>query len=361
MIEVENARPGQKEPGWREMVAPYRRANHWLSLWQVANSVIPFFVTCYLMYLSLGYSYWLTLALAPLASGFHTRMFIIFHDCGHGSFFKSNKANAIVGTITGIFSFTPYYHWRHLHALHHAAVGNLGKRVEDEILPLTIKKYAQTNGDILTLTVKEYQQLSDWEKLVYKFYRHPLVLFVIMPLFLFLVLHRFAHPGIGKRERYSVLGANLALLLIHAGLIALIGWQSLFLVEMPILFLSASIGVWLFYVQHQFEETYWEKEGKWSFETASLRGSSYYKLPKILQWFTGNIGFHHIHHLSPRIPNYYLEKCHKDNRLFQQTRPINLLLSLKSAFLRLWDDEQQRMVGLAAAKVPVAQKPIQRD
>jgi acyl-lipid omega-6 desaturase (Delta-12 desaturase) len=332
---------------WQEVIAPYRNPAIRRSVWQLANTFIPFFVTWYLMYLSLGYSYWLTLGLAPLTAGFQLRLFILFHDCGHQSFFKSQKANDIIGSICGFFCFTPYYHWRYIHAMHHATVGNLGRRIEGELLPLTIKKYGQNNGDILTLTVKEYRQLSGWEKLIYRFYRNPAVLFLIMPPLLFLVLHRFANPTATKRARHSVYWTNLALLGLGLLLVFTIGLGPLLLIELPVVFLAACAGVWLFYIQHQFEATYWEQGGRWNFVAAAIQGSSYYKLPKLLQWFTGNIGFHHIHHLNPKIPNYYLQKCHNSSPLFNQSVEIGLGLSMKSIFLRLWDEDQQKMVGFA--------------
>ncbi len=340
----------EQKPRWQELVAPFRKPNPWLSVWQIANSFVPFLLTWYLMYLSLGFSYWITLGLGLLAAGFQLRLFIIFHDCGHHSFFKSAKANDIIGSICGVFSFTPYYHWRHLHALHHAHVGNLGHRIERELMPLTIKKYTENNGDVFTLTVNEYQQLSPGKKLIYRLYRNPFVLFLIMPMFLFLILHRFCNPRAARRERLSVYGTNLALFGLGLALSLTIGLGPLVLIQLPIVFFSATMGVWLFYIQHQFEATYWEQEGNWSFVIAALKGSSYYKLPRILQWFTGNIGFHHIHHLSPRIPNYYLQKCHNAHALFQQTNFVNLRLGLRSIFLRLWDEEQQKMVGFGYKK-----------
>lgn len=351
MMQIDGGRSTAHEPSWRTMVAPYRNPALWKSLWQIANTFIPFFLTWYLMYVSLTYSYWLTLALAPLAAGFQLRLFIIFHDCGHHSFFKSGWANDWLGSISGGLCFTPYFHWRHLHALHHTTVGNLGRRIEGELLPLTMKKYTENNGDVLTLTVKEYQQLSSGEKLVYRFYRNPLLLFLVMPLLLFVVLHRFANPKTARRERQSVYWTNLALLAVILGLGFSIGFVPLLLVELPILAIASSVGVWLFYVQHQFEESYWEQAGEWNFVVAALQGSSYYKLPALLQWFTGSIGFHHIHHLSPKVPNYYLQKCHNANPLFQQTRPVNMRSGLKSIFLRLWDEEQQKMIGFGADKL----------
>ncbi len=353
---LENPVNARTEPNWRVLVAPYRTPSLNRSLWQLANSVIPFFFLLTLMYMSLSYSYWLTLALAPLTAGFQLRLFIIFHDCGHQSFFKSQRANYIIGSICGFFCFTPYHHWRHSHALHHATVGNLGRRIEGELMPMSFKKYTQNNGDVLTLTLQEYQQLSAPQKLVYRLYRSPLVLFMVLPLFLFLVLHRFATPTVAKRERDSVLWTNLALLVMVLVVGLLIGFGPLFMILMPVLCLSATAGVWLFYIQHQFEASYWQQEKDWSFVTASLKGSSYYKLPRVLQWFTGNIGFHHIHHLSPRIPNYFLEKCHGENSLFQQSNTITIIPSMKSVLLRLWDEEQQRMIGFGSSRIKAANK-----
>jgi len=270
-------------------------------------------------------------------------------------FFKSRQANDILGSICGLLCFTPYYHWRYFHAIHHATVGNLNRRVEGEIIPMTIKKYTQNNGDILTLTVKEYQQLSGWEKLIYRLYRNPFLLLLVMPLLLFVVLQRFSNPRAAKRERYSVYWTNLALLVIILLLSFSIGFIPLLLIELPVLVCSTTAGVWLFYIQHQFEASYWEQEGKWSFIIAALGGSSYYKLPAVLQWFTGNIGFHHIHHLSPLVPNYNLQKCHEASSLFHQTEAITLRMGLKSLFLRLWDEEQHTMVGFKAMKPKVFQ------
>lgn len=335
---------------WRTDIALYRKTSLGHSLWQVANTLIPLFVVWYLMYLSLSYSYWLTLVLAPLAAGCHVRTFIIFHDCGHGSFFKAAWANDVLGFICGILCLTPYYHWRHAHALHHATSGNLGRRVTGDVMPMSWSKYVDTNGSILTLTVKEYLQLSTWERAVYRVYRQPFVLFVLVPTFLFVVLHRFASADGGKKERYSVIGTNLALLAVSLLLIANIGIVPFLLVEVPIVILTTTIAVWLFYVQHQFEETYWEPKSHWDFVSAALQGSSYYKLPQVLQWFTGNIGFHHIHHLSPRIPNYYLQKCHEASQLFQQTRAITIWASGKTIFANLWDEEQRKMVGFRQLK-----------
>ncbi len=325
------------KPAWSALVAKYQTTNTWQSVWQVVNTFIPFGLVWYLMYLSLAYSYWLTLALALPAAGLLVRVFIIQHDCGHGSFFNSRKANDLLGSICGVLTLTPYYYWRKSHAIHHASAGSL----EDRGI-----------GDIYTMTVKEYLQQSKWGRLKYRLYRHPLILFVLAPTFLFVVLNRFPLPESKswKRELASVHWTNLA---IAAGIISLgfvIGLKSFLLIQLPIVVLAATVGTWLFFVQHQFEDTYYANEDQWDYTLAALQGSSYYQLPKVLQWFTGNIGFHHIHHLSPRIPNYRLQKCHEENPVFQQVVVLTLWTSLQSIFLSLWDEEQSKLVGFRHLK-----------
>jgi omega-6 fatty acid desaturase (delta-12 desaturase) len=298
----------------------------------MVNSFIPFGLIWYVMYLSLAYSYWLTLALALPAAGFLVRIFIIQHDCGHGSFFNTRKANDLLGAICGVLTMTPYLYWHKSHAIHHASAGSL----EDRGV-----------GDIYTMTVKEYLQQSRWGRLKYRLYRHPLILFVLAPTFLFLVLHRFPLPESKswKRERASVHWTNLAIAILIIGLSLIIGLKSFLLIQLPIIIVAATLGTWLFFVQHQFEDTYYANENNWDYTLAALQGSSYYQLPRVLQWFTGTIGFHHIHHLSPRIPNYRLQKCHEENPLFQQVVVLTLWTSLQSIFLSLWDEEQKKLVG----------------
>jgi omega-6 fatty acid desaturase (delta-12 desaturase) len=317
-------------PTWQETVAKYSTPDHWRSWWQVINSLVPFFVIWGLMVYSLQYAYWITLLLAVFATGFFIRIFIIFHDCGHGSFFKSRRANNILGIITGIITFTPYYRWRHHHAMHHATTGDLDRR---------------GTGDVYTMTVEEYKALPFRRKFFYQLFRNPILMFTIGSSALFLIAHRFAFNVASKRERYSVYWTNLALLGIFVVAALTIGWKAFLMVQLPIMILGSTIGVWLFYVQHQFEYTYWERHENWSYESAALEGSSFYKLPKVIQWFTGNIGFHHVHHLSPRIPNYNLEKCHNDNPIFQEVKPLTFLESLQCLSLRLWDEENRILVG----------------
>jgi acyl-lipid omega-6 desaturase (Delta-12 desaturase) len=324
---------------WIALVAKYQTSNAWQSIWQVVNSFIPFGLLWYLMYLSLAYSYWLTLGLALLAAGFLVRIFIIQHDCGHGSFFKSRKANDFLGSVCGVLTFTPYHYWRKSHAIHHASAGSL----EDRGV-----------GDIYTMTIKEYLQQSKWGRLKYRLYRHPLLLFVLAPTFLFLVLYRIplaeSKSKSWKRERASVHWTNLAIAAVVIGLSLVIGLKSFLLIQLPIIILAATMGTWMFYIQHQFEDTYYAHGDDWDYTLAALQGSSYYQLPKVLQWFTGNIGFHHIHHLSPRIPNYRLQKCHEENPVFQQVVVLTLWTSLQSVFLSLWDEEQSKLVGFRHLK-----------
>ena len=317
------------------MVAPYQRPSTRRALRQVANSLLPYALLWFLMYRSLAISYWLTVPLALLAGGFLVRIFIIFHDCGHGSFFKSRLANDILGSITGLLCFTPYYQWRWEHAIHHASAGDLDRR---------------GTGDVWTLTVQEYLAASRWKRFAYRLARNPFILFLVAPFILFLVIQRFPARKAGWRERLSVYGTNLALLSLVAGMSWALGMGTYVLLQLAVVAVASSAGVWLFYVQHQFEDVYWERGQHWDYTKAALQGSSYYKLPKILQWFSGNIGFHHIHHLSPRIPNYNLEECHKAEPLFRRVTPVTLRSSLKSFGFRLWDERCRKMVGYRALR-----------
>lgn len=315
-------------------VARYQRADLRHSIWQLANSLGPYLALWYLMFLSLRVSYLLTLLLALPTAGFMVRIFIIFHDCGHGSFFKSRQANDIVGIITGVLTFTPYYRWRHDHAIHHATAGDLDRRGV---------------GDVPTLTVREYLALPGWRRFIYRFWRHPLILFTIGSFVMFTVIQRLPAPGGGRREQWSVHATNLALAGLISLLIYLMGWQAYLLIQIPVLLIAAAAGVWLFYVQHNFEGTYWQHHEQWDFVTAALHGSSFYRLPIVLQWFTGNIGFHHIHHLGPRIPNYFLAKCYRENPILH-VKPLTLLSSLRSLHLRLWNEETNQIVGFGTLK-----------
>ena len=315
---------------WKSIVARYQKPSTGRGVWQIVNTLVPYIALWVLMYFTAQISWWLTVPLAVLAGGFLVRVFIIFHDCGHGSFFKSPRANHILGTVAGFLTFTPYFHWRWEHAVHHATSGDLDRR---------------GTGDVWTLTVQEYLESSRWKRFAYRLARNPVILFVIAPLFLFVVRERFVTAGAGRKERRSVYLTNAALLTMAMALCLVYGWQNYLFIQLVAFGVAASVGVWLFYVQHQFEGAYWERSDQWDYTTAALQGSSFYKLPKVLQWFSGNIGFHHIHHLSSRIPNYHLEKCHKAEPLFQTVKPVTLWSSLKSLTFRLWDEQERRLVG----------------
>ena len=299
------------------------------------NSVVPYIALWVLMVYSLQFSIWLTFLLSVFAAGFLVRMFIIFHDCGHGSFFKSERLNKLVGIPLGLLSFTPYHRWHHDHKEHHSTVGNLDKRGV---------------GDVKTLTVEEYLNLSPWRRFSYRFYRHPLFLIVTAPLLLFLIQFRLTKQYMRVKERLYIHLSTLAIVLLALLIVWIIGWKAYLLIQLPIIYFASVLGVWLFYVQHQYERVKWVRTNKWDYKTIALEGSSFYKLPKILQWFTGNIGYHHVHHLGPRIPNYNLQKCHEENQIFQDVKPITFFSSLKSLRLRLWDEENERIVGFSEAK-----------
>lgn len=324
--------PLAKNLPWRQAVAAYQQPDLRISLWQMLNTIGTYFVLWYLAYRSLEVSYALTLLITVFAALFGFRTFIIFHDCGHGSFFKSKKANDIVGIFTGIITFTPYYAWRHSHAVHHASSGDLDRR---------------GIGDVWTLTYEEYRKLPRWKQIGYRIYRNPFVIFVVGPTIDFVVLQRLPWVNASERarEKNSVTYTNLALLTIIAIASLTIGLKEYILVQLPIIAMASSLGVWFFYVQHQYENVYWARHEEWDYATAALYGSSFYKVPRWLQWFTGNIGFHHIHHLSPRIPNYKLESCHYENAMFTEIEPMTLRTSLKSLHIRVWDEDRHKMIG----------------
>lgn len=315
---------------WKATVAKFAQPSRLRAVWQLINTLVPFTALWALMYWAVQHSWWLVLPLAILTGGFVVRLFIIFHDCGHGSFLKSQRANNVVGFLTGMLTFTPYHHWRWEHSIHHATSGHLDKRGV---------------GDIWTLTVQEYLEASRWKRFAYQLARNPLILFLIAPVYLFVVGNRFSSKKANRRERMSVWWMNLAILAMVAGLSLVFGLKNYLLIQLMVISVAGSAGVWLFYVQHQFEDVYWERAEHWDFTKAALEGSSFYRLPKVLQWFSGNIGYHHIHHLSSRIPNYNLERCHKADPTFQAVKPITLMESFKSFTYRLFDEQQRKLVG----------------
>jgi len=323
------------------MVARYQTPSVKRAVWQLLTTVVPLIAAFGLMYWSLSVSYWLTLTLALPAAGLAIRTFIIMHDCGHGSFLPSRLWNDVVGWVTGILTATPYSHWRREHAIHHATSGHLEER---------------GTGDITTLTVREYLGLGWFRRIRYRLYRNPLLLLVVGPAYLF-VKHRWpSRKFAGRREVINVFGTDLALAGMVTTLSLLIGFREFLLIWIPILMLSGAAGVWLFYVQHQFEHAYWRGGDEWDYETAAVAGSSYFRLPKVVQWFTGNIGFHHVHHLSPRIPNYRLERCHRENPSLQQVTTLTIRQSFRTMGLKLWDEETGRMVGFRHLRRRVADR-----
>ena len=314
---------------WKKAIAPYQQPDLRRSLWQLANTLIPYTLLWVLMALAVRVSYWLTIPLIILTAGFMIRAFIIFHDCGHGAFFASRRANEIVGFITGLVVLTPYFSWRHGHALHHAASGDLDRRGP---------------GDIWMMTVDEYRAASPWQRFGYRMYRTPIILLIVGPTLLFMLFQRFPNKYDRAKERRSVYLTNLAILLQAVVLSLLIGFKAYIILQTAVMALAATAGVWLFYVQHQYEGVYWERHNTWDYAMAAVIGSSFYKLPRILQWFTGNIGFHHIHHLSPRIPNYNLEACHEANPALQ-IKPLTFSESLRCLDYRLWDEANFKLIN----------------
>lgn len=314
---------------WKKCLGEYQKVSLSRSLWQVANTLIPYLALWVYLALNLSKPLWQTIPLIVLASGFLVRAFIIFHDCGHNSFFKSRRANQWLGIPLGLLAFTSYHHWQWEHSGHHSTVGDLDKR---------------GTGDLWTLTKKEYQESSLLIRILYRIVRSPFFLFGFIPLFLFLLKQRIPSPSAKKQVHTAVHLTTFAILVISALLSFIFGWKEYLIVQLSILTLAATAGSWLFYIQHQYEETYWERNEEWDYFTASMMGSSYYKLPKILQFFSGNIGFHHIHHLNSKIPNYFLESCHKRFEFLQQATTVSFIGGFKTARLALWDEDQKKMI-----------------
>jgi omega-6 fatty acid desaturase (delta-12 desaturase) len=305
------------------------------SLLDIATSVVPYAALFFAMYLLLDVSVLLTLALAPLAAGFLLRTYIVFHDCAHGSFLPWRRANTALGVATGLLVYSDFASWRHSHAIHHASAGDLGRRGD---------------GDVPTFTVAEYNAMSWRGRLGYRLFRNPLVMFGLGPLWALAIQPRLVKKGMRPRLRRSVMWTNVGVALMVLALVWGMGWQAYLLVQWPAALLAGMAGVWLFYVQHQFEDVYWENSERWSYADAALRGSSYLKLPKPLQFFTGNIGLHHVHHLSARIPNYNLQRAHDENEIFQSVPQIGFWDGIRAIRLKLYDEELGRLVTWAEAK-----------
>jgi acyl-lipid omega-6 desaturase (Delta-12 desaturase) len=320
------------EQGWRQVLAPYTRPSLGRTTLDLATSVVPYLALEVVMYWALQTSVWLALALALPAAGFLLRTYILFHDCTHGSLLPSKRANAWLGRVLGLLVYSPFAAWRHNHAVHHATSGDLHRR---------------GTGDVPMLTVAEYRALPWHRRLGYRAFRHPLVMFGLGPIWALVIQPRLVSRNARPRIRRSVWATNLAMLVMVAGLCWLLGWKEYLILVWPAALLAGSAGVWLFYVQHQFEDAYWKDTDSWSFDEAALRGSSYLKLPKVLQFFTGNIGLHHVHHLSASIPNYNLQRAHDENPVFHQVPTLSLWDGLRATRLKLWDEHTGRLVTFA--------------
>ena len=321
----------------RTSLKPFAKPDLGRAVWQILNTYLPYFglwgLLIYLLKKSVPFI--LTIPLLILAALLLVRIFIIFHDCTHGSFFASRRANTILGYFSGFLTFTAFTSWQHNHLVHHGTYANLDKR---------------GIGDLWTLTVNEYQALSPIKRLAYRLYRNPLVFLGIGPGYSFLVTQRFPHKGEGKSERLSIIITNVALVLIILLASLTIGLKTYLIIQIPIMLVAGAVGVWLFYVQHQFEGVYWAHQDEWDPVKAAMDGSSHYKLPRILQWFTGNIGQHHVHHVLPRIPNYKLQESYDSTPEMQTVPPLTFLNSLNSLKLHLWDEERHKLVGFASLK-----------
>jgi omega-6 fatty acid desaturase (delta-12 desaturase) len=317
---------------WNRALAAFSRSDTRKAVWQLINTVLPYLALLAAMVFSVvrDWPYVVTLALALPTAGFSIRIFIFFHDCCHDSYFTSRRANRILGYITGILTFTPFDDWKRNHNIHHATAGDLDSR---------------GTGDVWTMTVDEYLTASRRTRLGYRLVRNPFFLLLVVPFWLSIISYRIPRRGSGWRAVLSVLVTDLALGAIITAFALTVGWQSYLLVQIPVVLISWTIGVWLFYVQHQYEDTYWAPSGERDPVAAALQGSSYYKLPRVLQWITGSIGLHHIHHLRPRIPNYNLQACQDAIPALHAIKPLTMRQSLKSVAMNLWDESSQKMVS----------------
>jgi acyl-lipid omega-6 desaturase (Delta-12 desaturase) len=339
----EGAPPADSGTGaafWQKALEPYVGSNLRCSVLNVLTSVVPYLVLSVLMYLAVNRSYPLTLLLAVPAAGFLVRTYIVFHDCAHGSFLPSKRANAWLGMVLGVLVFQPFACWRHSHAVHHATAGDLDRRGV---------------GDVPTITVAEYRARSGRERLQYRLFRNPVVMFGVGPIVAMVIMPRIVPRGARTRIKRSVLTTNVAIAALIAGLCLLVGIRDVLLVQVPVAMISGAVGIWLFYVQHQFEDVYWENNKQWSYLDTALYGSSYLKLPKVLQFFSGNIGLHHVHHLNARIPNYNLQRAHDQVAIFRDVPTLSLIDGLRAVKLKLYDEDSHRMVTFEQARQSVRQ------
>jgi len=320
---------------WQQRLQAFRQPDARRATWQLVTTIGSYVGAWVAMWFALAVSWWLAVPLAVLTGGLMVRVFILFHDCGHGSFFASRRANDFWGVVTGWLTLTPYRHWRDDHATHHGATGDLDRR---------------GIGDIWTMTVQEYHDATPWRRLCYRVSRSPIVLFGVAPFALFLVMQRVARRDASPRERASVRWMNVAVAATAVGLAFAFGLVPYLILQSIVLLVAGAAGIGLFYLQHQYEDAYWERGAQWDYTAAALQGSSFLRLPRVLQWFSGNIGFHHIHHLNPRIPNYHLQRCHESVPAFQAVRPLSVREMLRALRLRLWHEPTRKLVSFRQAK-----------
>lgn len=326
-----------EKPEWYKATAHYLQRDTRKAIWQLLTTLIAYLLLLAVMVLTVlqNYSYGITLALGVVAAALLTRIFILFHDCTHGSLLPTPRWNRNIGYLCGLLVFTAFHDWRRSHSGHHITAGDLDRRGV---------------GDITTLTVEEYLSAPPLRKLGYRLYRHPLVLLGLGPLYYFLLRNRYPSAGAKKTDFVSVIITNLALVAIIVAASLTIGIRIYLLVQLPVLMMAATLGVWLFYVQHQFDGVYWARHEEWDPWQVVMGGASFYPLPKLLQWFTGNIGFHHVHHMRPGIPNYRLQECHDETPEFQAIEPLTLRNSLQSLHLNLYDERTRKMVSFQSLK-----------
>jgi omega-6 fatty acid desaturase (delta-12 desaturase) len=330
------ATPSRLDPSfWRETLAPYATPDARRGAVDVATSAVAYLALTASMYALLDVSTALVLALSIPATGFLLRTFIVFHDCAHGSFLPWRRANTWLGIVCGLLVYSPFHSWRHEHAVHHASAGDLDRR---------------GMGDVDTLTVAEYKASSRAQRLAYRLMRNPLVMLGLGPLWALILEPRLVPAWARKRFGRKILATDLAVVVVLAGLCMLFGWRAVLLIQLPAAMLAGAVGIWLFYVQHQFEDVYWERNEDWSYVASALHGSSYLRLPRVLQFFTGNIGLHHVHHLNARIPNYNLQRAHDENPVFHAARELNLREAVLAFRLKLYDEHSRRLVRFSEAR-----------
>jgi omega-6 fatty acid desaturase (delta-12 desaturase) len=323
------------QPAWRHSIAPHEQPSLRHGLLDLATSVVPYLALTVAMYLCLDVSVWITLALSVPAAGFLLRTFIVFHDCAHGSFMATKRGNLWLGRFTGFLVFQPFANWRHNHAVHHGTAGDLDRR---------------GTGDVPTLTVEEYAARGWKQRLGYRLFRNPAVMFGIGPIWSLMIGPRIWSRKQRPRMRHSVMLTNLAFVVVVGAIFWFVGPGAWLLVQLPTAIIAGTMGVWMFYVQHQFEDVYWESSERWSYDDAALRGSSYLKLPKLLQFFTGNIGLHHVHHLSAKVPNYNLQRAHDQNEVFSDVPVLTIRDGLRAVRLKLIDPRSGRLLTWNEAK-----------